>query len=279
MSSTRPVHHSDKEAVHRTLLRWSLAGICVLTLQGSVVYAALHWPSPAVPPADLPAAIMIELAPVPAAPDVPQENVAVGPQMVMSQASTPSEQEKPLDPAEAEAEQEVKNDVAPLPDNAQATAVLEQARPTEAKKPKYEKRKPEKPKKPSKPPQKRSTQNAPNTSAPQAADVQRAAINAAAMAGTSSSVSPSTWRSMIMAHLNRHKRATNGGARGTAVVAFTIDRSGRVLSARLAGSSGDAGLDQEAVAIARRASPVPAPPANVGSGGSILLSVPVRFGS
>jgi protein TonB len=65
----------------------------------------------------------------------------------------------------------------------------------------------------------------------------------------------------------------------TATVAFTVDRSGRVLSARLAGSSGDSILDQEAVALARRVSPVPPPPANVGNGGSILLSVPVRFGA
>ncbi|HWL03956.1 MAG TPA: energy transducer TonB, partial [Xanthobacteraceae bacterium] len=63
----------------------------------------------------------------------------------------------------------------------------------------------------------------------------------------------------------------------TATVAFTIDRSGRVLSARLAGSSGDAALDAEAVSLARRVSPVPAPPANIG-GGSVLLAVPVRFG-
>jgi len=55
-----------------------------------------------------------------------------------------------------------------------------------------------------------------------------------------------------------------------------IDRSGRVLSAHLIGASGDAALDQEAVALVQRASPVPPPPAGVG-GPSITLTVPVRF--
>jgi protein TonB len=59
-------------------------------------------------------------------------------------------------------------------------------------------------------------------------------------------------------------------------VAFSIDRAGRVLSARLAGSSGHPALDEEAVSMIRRASPVPAPPAGFG-GGTVSLAVPVRF--
>jgi protein TonB len=50
-----------------------------------------------------------------------------------------------------------------------------------------------------------------------------------------------------------------------------------VLSARLTGSSGDTALDEEAVSMVRRASPVPAPPSGVGGGGAIVLAVPVRF--
>lgn len=79
-----------------------------------------------------------------------------------------------------------------------------------------------------------------------------------------------------MAHLNRFKRFPSGASGGTAQVAFSIDRAGRVLSSRLIGSSGDPALDAEAVAMMRRASPVPAPPSSVG-GGSITLAVPVRF--
>lgn len=280
----RPIHHSDGEAYQRAMLRWSLAGICVASLHAGIVYAALNWPQPAMAASDPPAAIMIELAPLPAAPETPQQDVALGPQMVMSQAATPSEQEnKPLEEQkpQPEAKPEIKTEieVLPLPEKEKPAMVLAQASPPEPQKdkPKEEKQKPDKPKKLKKP-QNRTAQDMPTTSTPQAANAQRAATNAAPMAGTSSSVSPATWRSLIMALLNRNKRLPPGGGRGTSTVAFTIDRSGHVLSARLAGSSGDAILDQEAVALARRVSPVPPPPANVGNGGSILLAVPVRFG-
>jgi TonB family protein len=72
-----------------------------------------------------------------------------------------------------------------------------------------------------------------------------------------------------MAHLNRYKRYPSGAAgTGTASVAFTIARSGQVLSARLIGSSGNPALDAEAVSLPRHASPVPAPPPDFGGGRS-----------
>jgi TonB family protein len=79
------------------------------------------------------------------------------------------------------------------------------------------------------------------------------------------------------AHLNRYKRFPAGGSRGTSSIAFTIDRNGRVLSSRLVRSSGDSVLDQEAVSLARRASPVPPPPQNIAGRGAVTLSVPIRF--
>ena len=79
-----------------------------------------------------------------------------------------------------------------------------------------------------------------------------------------------------MAHLNRFKRFPLGAAPGTAGVRFTIGRTGQVLAASLSDSGGDALLDQEAVAMVRRSSPVPAPPEDMG-GNTITLSVPIRF--
>lgn len=84
-----------------------------------------------------------------------------------------------------------------------------------------------------------------------------------------------SWRTRVMAHLNRFKRPPPGGGTGTAGVRFTIARGGEVLSAGLLRSAGDPNLDQEAVALVRRASPVPAPPE--GFGASTGLTVPVRF--
>lgn len=106
----------------------------------------------------------------------------------------------------------------------------------------------------------------------------RASAPQAASQGTreTPSVSTASWRGTLIAHLNRYKRFPGGADPGTVQVAFSIDRGGRVLSARLTGSSGNAALDDEAVAMIRRASPVPAPPDGVG--GSVLaLAVPVRF--
>jgi protein TonB len=61
-----------------------------------------------------------------------------------------------------------------------------------------------------------------------------------------------------MAHLNRYKRFPPGAAgAGVATGVFTIDRSGRVLSARLVRSAGDSALDTEAASLPRRASHLP----------------------
>lgn len=86
----------------------------------------------------------------------------------------------------------------------------------------------------------------------------------------------SVWRGQVAAHLNGQKRPFSNGADGTSMIGFTIDRSGKVLSARLIKSSGNAALDKEALALARRASPLPAPPKDV-AGATLKLTAPVRF--
>ena len=67
--------------------------------------------------------------------------------------------------------------------------------------------------------------------------------------------------------------ARSAGSQGVATVSFSIDGGGRVTSARLAGGSGNPAIDQEVVAMARRASPFPAPPDGKGRN----FTVPVRF--
>jgi protein TonB len=70
------------------------------------------------------------------------------------------------------------------------------------------------------------------------------------------------YNSLVYGHLQRYKRypASAGGASGTAVVRFALNRAGDVVSSALAKSSGNAALDQEALAILRRANPFPAFP-------------------
>ena len=118
--------------------------------------------------------------------------------------------------------------------------------------------------------QPRETNNrpaAPRTTAPPRAE-RSASLAAPNVAGESrSSVSLSSYAGQLAAHIARFKQypaaARASGSRGVARVSYTVSRSGQVLAAHLAGSSGIAALDQEAVAAVRRAQPLPPIPANL----------------
>ena len=70
--------------------------------------------------------------------------------------------------------------------------------------------------------------------------------------------------------------AKSAGQQGTARVSFTLSRSGGVMSAGLGGSSGHSALDQETLAMVRRAQPFPPFPADVKQS-SMSFSAPVAF--
>ncbi|ODT14692.1 MAG: energy transducer TonB [Kaistia sp. SCN 65-12] len=259
-----PDGRADGALTTTSVLRWSAAGLAVVALHAGGIWLALHWPAAAEPPGDPPAAIMMELAPLAVAPEVPQQDIAPGPQM--EEAEEQVEPEKPVEEKKVEPEpdiQPVETEIKPpeLPKIEKAEVVL----PSKVEP------------KPKPKPKKKKQKAAPRTTAPPSSQAQRADRAAAPAEGMASSMSPASWRGALMAHLNRHKRFPSGAAgTGVATVAFTIDRSGRVLSARLVRSAGDAALDAEAASLPRRASPVPAPPPDVG-GGSITLAVPIRF--
>ena len=83
----------------------------------------------------------------------------------------------------------------------------------------------------------------------------------------------STWQGEVQAHMNGYTPTSPNGASGTVKVAFTVDRNGRLTSAGVSSSSGDAELDRAALAAVRRASPVPPPP----PGPIPRVVVPVHF--
>ena len=82
-----------------------------------------------------------------------------------------------------------------------------------------------------------------------------------------------TWQKELLAHLNRYKRYPADRTQKSAeiLVTFNLDRTGKVLSATVANSSGDAAFDSAAVAMVQRANPVPAPPAAGRRRGTELL--------
>jgi periplasmic protein TonB len=88
------------------------------------------------------------------------------------------------------------------------------------------------------------------------------------------------WQNALATHLGRFKRYPNAarsrGEQGTATVAFTIDRDGRLLSSRIVQSSGSSLLDEETLAMLARAQPMPKPPITAPDG-ALSLAVPMRF--
>lgn len=88
------------------------------------------------------------------------------------------------------------------------------------------------------------------------------------------------WQRDLIAHMNRYKRypeaAREARRNGIVTVSFAIDRQGRVVRTSIANSAGFDALDQAAIDMLRRASPLPPPPDSV-AGETIDFAVPVRF--
>jgi protein TonB len=87
-----------------------------------------------------------------------------------------------------------------------------------------------------------------------------------------------TWQKELAAHLDKHKRYPAERSRQSAeiVVSFTLDRTGHILSVRVVKGSGDPVFDDAALAMMRRADPVPPPPPLIADEG-LSFSLPVVF--
>lgn len=214
----------------------------------------------------------------------PEAVETIEPEPVEEAVETPPEDVEPVETAEAV----VPDEIEPIEPVEEMVAALDPVEvPLPAARPEPQRKmevKQEKPKE--KPRRKEEVKARPKPQAPAAdrrkAQVQtpREAPRAAAAqnsAGAAASVSPARWQARVASHLERRKRypsaARRQGQQGTAQVRFTIDASGNVQSVSLVRSSGVALLDEEVVALVRRASPVPAPPPGVNR----TIVVPIRF--
>lgn len=77
-------------------------------------------------------------------------------------------------------------------------------------------------------------------------------------------------------HLERHKVRPETRATGIAVVTFTVDASGKILSHQITKSSGSAKLDAAATATIERSAPFPPFPQGI-SREPVVVSVPFRY--
>lgn len=120
-------------------------------------------------------------------------------------------------------------------------------------------------------PQAQAAQEVPQTTAPRSLPAPPAA--------QASSDAQRTWEALLLAHLERYRRypatAKLRREQGVTYVRFRMNRTGQILSASIARSSGSRRLDQAAIDTIHRAQPLPAIPNEKPD--EVDLSVPVAF--
>jgi periplasmic protein TonB len=251
------------------LRRWAISGAVVVAAYGGAATAVVNWHDP-VFEAEPSGAIVLELAPVAAGPEMPREDIQPGPPMEMSDASPA----KPIDGPE-ETQEKVEQKVAAKPIEEPPPETKPVPDPDLAVAPPEEQEKVPQRQVPRPP--------APTTAAPQVVPEQTASVPAAPMQALpkrDDSKGLQRWGGQISASIKRNLRfpETSRARReqGVAQVSFVLDRQGRVLESRVVRSAGTTALDQEALAVLQRAQPFPPPPPDT-PGERLPLTVPIIF--
>ena len=235
--------------------RWMFSSLAVLFVYAGLTATLATWRYPDDTVAAEPSgAIVVDLAPLAAAPSTTPTDIAPGPEQVMSEA-------QPV----AKPEETPPDETPELPSALSPDAAV---------------RLPAKPQ-PDVTPQQQAAAAA--TSAPPAINERIAPVAAAPTQGVpndKNSEAVVTWRTQVLALVERNKRypeaARSRREQGTAQVSFTLDRKGMVVSSRVTQSSGSNALDEEAIALLKRAQPFPAPPATF-PGEFVVVRQPIRF--
>lgn len=256
--------------------RWLISGAIVLAVHGGAAAMLSSFTEPLPPGVDQPA-VLLDLDQVAAAPPAPDNDVAPAPQdstfvpeahpteKVEKEDIQPPEKvvepqpDPPPDPPEQVAEQEP-DPAPPEPPMKPAEVVLPKPAPPKPKP--FQKKK------------QMASIDQRRAHQPNVAD-----RVTSASAGAMSAVR-ATYNQMIVAHLNRHKSypaaARSAGIEGSVMLAFTLNRSGNVVSSHIARGSGNSELDREALATLRRAQPFPAPPPEY-VGAQFSFVAPMRY--
>jgi protein TonB len=229
--------------------RWSLAALIVLAAHFGLMGTYFLLPAPEAEGSPDAPVVVLDFAPVPEAP-ASQFDIAPGPEMQEAQPTS-----KPPPQAEPEVVEPTPKMESPAP----AEVTLPQPEPKAAEK---------------KPEQNPDTEKsiieavqqsvpAPQTTAPTRSERNNAAVPRAPSPGSGASRDATLkWQTLVAARLQQNKRYPAGAGaqhqQGTATLAFSVDREGRILSKRISRSSGHELLDDEALAMLQRAQPLPA---------------------
>lgn len=263
------------------MARWLGAGMLMVGLHVSgAAIGMMQWQPPAEPPANLPSAVMIDLQPVvaPVPPPPPQRlEPAPEPEMVEPEIDLPplaELEDLPLFPPVTQPVVEVTK-----------KEKKKEEKKKEAKKPEQKREKKEASQKPAeKGPERKKPvdaemppvelKTATDAPAPMKVEVanQQAAAPALPAGPTPAELAATaqakaSWGALANAHLIKHKKYPRAAQRrnqtGSPVVSFRVDRGGNVLGVRLVRSSGHDALDEEALALFWRATPLPALPPEI----------------
>lgn len=114
--------------------------------------------------------------------------------------------------------------------------------------------------------------------APSGADAKTAIAEDEAPSPSPDAHALAAWQRAMVERLETAKGSSGKHAHmvGTVIVAFRIDRRGRLVEEHVDGMSAGAGLDAAALGLLAAAAPFPAPPAGVGDAG-LTFTVPIRF--
>nr|WP_180166616.1 energy transducer TonB [Stenotrophomonas sp. SbOxS2]NYT99470.1 energy transducer TonB [Stenotrophomonas sp. SbOxS2] len=195
------------------------------------------------------AAMTVELAPLPAAPEQQQTEKPVGPEQVESRVQ-PQLRPRAFDPPPEIRTQPPPDALAATPEEKPEAGQVAAADRT--------------------------------TAAPSSLAATEAALQAPVQGASSENATATvqTWENRLLTHLEKHKRYPGSAQRrrqeDVVYLRFTMDRSGNVLQWNIWRSRGYVLLDEEVEALIKRAAPLPPPPPEMG-GSTIEMVVPVEF--
>jgi len=286
MEATRETVKSRRWSEPR---QWAFCLVLALGIHAAGAAALLApWNAAPVEVASAPT-IIVELAPLPVAPDTKATEFPPGQPQQASELRPP----EPIEKSDEQAAAAQDAATLPLPAALEPVEQVAAAPPTEAKRavtppPKPPDKTAEKPvetpadKAAEKPAKKRKRQAHPSLASALSTALEQAERPAAQMPGSSWDVHVlvRNWNSQLVAQLERYKRyppeALSRGEEGVVQLAFSVDRGGGVHNARITHSSGSSTLDIATLALVERAAPLPPPPPEV-EGTQVGIVVPIRY--
>ncbi|MEJ1120902.1 TonB family protein [Phyllobacterium sp. CCNWLW109] len=260
--------------------RWTIAGIVVVAVHAGAALA-VHTYQPEEEDGDIAAPIMIDMEPMPA-PVVAQpvreepaiEPEPVEPEVAEQEAATPEVEPEPqVEPVEEVAEAEsVPEEVEPLEEQTEELVELPEVEvPLPVVRPAQEK--------PKKPVEKKIVRKVEKpVTAKVINDKPVEEKRQVASSSASSARLAQTWGKRINSYLARFARGARRGSPGKGVVGIRVSISvgGDITSSTIVASSGSAEVDQYALQMIRRASPVPSAPDDY-TGSGFTQVVPIRM--